>query len=140
MLLAILTLSACSPTLEGQPTDAPCPGLDCIDTLTLRAMDSAGAVVPVRGTIGDEDGANTQTFDCTSSATESGAAQCRSDGSADLYAYGRTLRVNIDTADGALGFHGTLSPAWEAPWDSEECGHYCYLATLDVALAPNPVE
>ncbi len=139
MLLTILTLTACSPTLGGETGDAPCPGLDCIDTLTLRAIGPEGAVTPVRGSVGDDAGEATRAFDCTPGAAEAGDATCRSDGAIELILYGRTLRVNIDTADGVLGYHGSMSPAWDAPWDSEACGHYCYVASLDVALTPNPL-
>ena len=141
MLLFPFALIACAPTAAIDTTEsAPCPGMDCIDTLTLRAIEPGGTVTPVRGTYGDDAGEATRAFDCTAGAADAGEALCRSDGSIDLFVYGRTLRVNVDTADGALGFHGAVSPEWDAPWDSEACGHYCYLATLDVALTPNPVE
>jgi hypothetical protein len=29
---------------------------------------------------------------------------------------------------------GTIVPSWDAPYDSEECGHSCYLAEESVTL------
>ncbi len=128
-MLALLLLACSEPALD----TTACPGLDCVDSITLRAMDPAGVVLAVRGSIGEE-ATTAVTFDCTTTPSGEG---CNSDGSVTVYVYARTVQVNVDNASGTLGYHGELDPMWDAPYDSEACGHYCYESDVDVVLAAN---
>jgi hypothetical protein len=134
-MLFLLTLAAaCStPSLDSGPA---CPGLDCVDTLTLTVLNPDGSPADrFSGSASGPDGVEVA-FACDDSASADADPRCRGEGRVELLLYGASVQVHVDQGDDAPSFDGAVEPAWEAPYDSEECGHYCYLAEASVTLVP----
>ena len=128
MTLIALVACATTDTKDGDPVGEPCPGLDCQDALTLTVTDPDTA--PVTAFHGWLDAGQGQvTFDCT---TQGGCA----DGVLTLHEFALTLGLRIEDDEMTLAWEGELTPPWEAPYDTEECGHYCWMVDVAVALEP----
>jgi hypothetical protein len=133
-LYVLVNALACSsaPTAS----DPACPGLDCVDSLTLTVLDPSGAPAERFGgwaAVGD--GARIS-FVCGDTPLTDPGARCRDEGRVELNLYGDVVDVYVDQGDDAPNFQGSIAPTWEAPYDSEECGHYCYLSEVSVTLDP----
>ncbi len=131
----IPVLVAC--TLGDKDSGVPveCPGLDCRDELTLTILSPDGS--PSDGFTGNatiEGGA--ASFSCFGSASTQERAACGEDGVLRLYLYATTVYLGVAEGDDAPYWSGELTPSWTAPYDSDECGHYCYLAEERITLLP----
>lgn len=133
MIAALLLLSACTST-PPDDSGAECPMLDCRDTLSVTVLAVDGAPSDAFNYRATADGVSISGT-CTEPASQPDAT-CLGDGRVDLYLYGATVELGVDEGDDAPYWSGTLTPAWEAPYDSEQCGHYCYLAEETVQLEP----
>ena len=139
----LASLLACSPDKpddsspgSGDTGDA-CPMLDCRDTLTLTVLGVNGApsdwfTFNVTATVSTE----TSSGSCGSEPHSQEGATCYGDGRVDVYLYGESVELFVAEGDDAPYWFGTLTPTWTAPYDSDECGHYCYLAEETVQLLP----
>jgi hypothetical protein len=135
MLLSLL-LTALGCSGPGSDTASPCPGLDCVDSLTLTVLNPDGtAAERFGGWAAGADGAQVR-FACGDTPLTDPGARCLGDGRVEVLLYGETVEVYVDQGDDAPYFTGTVTPVWEAPYDSEECGHYCYLSEASVTLDP----
>ncbi len=115
----------------------PCPMLDCRDTLSLSVLGVDGSpATSFEFRIQPPDGASLISGTCGGDPVSNPDATCYGDGRVDVYTYGETLEVAVSEGDDAPYWSGILTPAWTAPYDSEACGHYCYLAAETVQLVP----
>jgi len=131
----LLAAGACSSGDTDSSVTTPCPGLDCRDQLTLRVQDEAGVAV-TRFTATWDDGAGyAGTLDCANGNDGDGSAYCV-DGTLNLFFYGPSIAVEVVDAACELGVSTTIEPGSTAPYDSEACGHYCYIADEPLVLAP----
>ena len=132
-------LTACAIDEDApKPADSGtvCPGMACPDELTLSVISPDGnASTRFAGWARLTDGTETN-FSCGSEVESFDDGRCLGDGRVALYLYGETIELWVDEGDDAPWFSGTISPAWDAPWDSDECGHYCYIAAESVTLLP----
>ena len=134
-MTSLLLLLACAGSGSGTDTMSACPGLDCQDAITLSVYDPGGTPTTwFEGNLLTE-AAEEIEFSCgwTSSSFEGGV--CEGEGRVTLYTYTPTLTGWMDAgaADGP-SWSGTITPDWTAPYDSEACGHYCYLSEEDVTM------
>jgi hypothetical protein len=139
MRLSLALLMGC-PLSEkddtGSDTIPPtCPELDCRDMLTLTVLDVSGSPSDgFSGTLTPPD-ASPISFQCWGESSFEGG-MCLGSGQVVLFAYAESFSLWIDEGDDAPYFTGTLTPSWQAPYDSEECGHYCWIAEESVQLEP----
>jgi hypothetical protein len=122
------------------PADAsgttPCPGMDCPDELTLTVLRPDGTPsTRFSGWVRSADGAELS-FDCLDGADVEGGSTCAAGGRVRLELYSEALDVSVTEGPDQPSFTGTVTPAWDAPHDSEACGHYCYVGTYAVTLEP----
>ena len=135
MIFSFFLLGCPSPGADTSQVNT-CPGLDCADALTLTVLDPDGAAaVQFSGHVTRTDG-TLLSFSCGDAPVTDDGAVCLGSGQVQLMVYGEVLDVYIDQGDDAPFFSGTITPAWDAPYDSEECGHYCYIAEESVSLVP----
>jgi hypothetical protein len=113
---------------------ADCPMLDCRDALTLVVLDPDGT--PADRSFGGwvEAGGVRTTFSCFGGEPFDGGF-CNAN-MVTLYVYASTFDVYVDQGDDAPYWSGDVTPVWDAPYDSPECGHYCWLAEDTVQLDP----
>lgn len=134
-MLLVLFL-ACAGSGADSDTMTACPGLDCRDAVTLTVLDPAGS--PMTWFEGNflTGAADEIEFSCgwTSSSFDGGV--CEGQGVVTLFTYTPTLSGWLDGGDDAPSWAGTITPEWTAPYDSEDCGHYCYLAQQEITLDP----
>jgi hypothetical protein len=136
MLRSLLLVNALACGGAPRMSGPECPGLDCIDSLTLTVLDPSGARVErFGGWASVADGAEIA-FSCGDTPVTDAGARCLGEGRVELVLYGDTVTLHVDQGDGGATFDGSVEPVWEAPYDSEECGHYCYLSEATVTLAP----
>lgn len=116
-------------------TGDTCPGLDCRDSLTVTFLDPSGT--PTGSFFGDAqvDGVGVATFNCNDASSTFEGGLCLGEGRLELWVYAAVVSFAVFTGDDAPEFRGDVTPAWTAPYDSEECGHYCYIAEETAQLA-----
>lgn len=144
-MLSLILLSACvivvpkqheaPPETGGSPQ--PCAEMDCQDALTLRVLDTDG--MPLSAFTGalQADGGDPVHFSCDATPAAFSGGICGGDGTVTLFSYGSTYTGEIDIGiDDGPYWAGEFTPAWTAPYDSPECGHYCYIADESVQLVP----
>lgn len=139
MSLALLLLAACVGGGGDSAGTAPCPALDCRDALTLRLVDETGAPVTAFVATWDDGAGFAGELDCASGTGGSGSAYCV-DGTLTLFFYGPTVQVEVVDAACTHAVSTTVEAAWEAPYDSEDCGHYCWIGDETLTLEPVDLE
>lgn len=123
----LLLFAACEPE-DGLDLGDACPGLDCRDQLTLSFTNALGEPTSDFELTLYESRSIVGTLSCPSNTGDLPNATCL-EGGAALYVYAESVEILVsDTLVSGAGYAGFITPAWEAPYDSEECGHYCYLA------------
>ena len=132
---ALIAAFACTCAEDSAPLDqTQCPGLDCRDAISLFMLDPAGApALSFSGTVTVADSAPIA-FTCTGTQSWFDEGICNEDGSVTFWLYGETLTVSVAEGEDAPYFSGDITPTWTAPYDSDECGHYCYIAQESVQL------
>lgn len=135
--LALLAAIACT---GGDDSDSnpvtECPGLDCRDAISIFVLGVDGSpALSFAGTVTPPDSEPID-FTCTGTQSWFDEGICNEDGSVTLWVYAESLGVNLAIGEDAPYFSGDIAPAWTAPYDSEECGHYCYIALETVQLEP----
>lgn len=121
---------------SGTAVGDSCPQLDCRDRLTLTVLDPDGDPADTYSGSVTTPQLDEVVFSCPSDADSFPGGYCDDDGEVATYIYGLTVEVNVSAGDDAPSFSGELTPVWEAPYDSPECGHYCYMAEETVQLVP----
>ncbi len=137
----LILLLACDLKLGGDSNPVtgtePCPMLDCRDTLSLTVLRVDGSpALDFEYRVQPPDGGALVSGSCNAEGASSADALCYGDGRVDVFVYGETLEVSVSEGDDAPYWSGTLTPVWTAPYDSEACGHYCYLTSETVQLVP----
>lgn len=140
-----LLMAACILVLPGKDGAPPpvddsgptaCVELDCRDTLTLNIVSTTGRPSGwFAGTLSPPD-ASPVSFVCGAEASTFDGGVCNGDGSVSLWVYAESFSLSVDEGDDAAYYYGAVTPAWTAPYDSEACGHYCYVAEETVELVP----
>lgn len=133
----LFLLLACVPPASVNDDSAPdpCPMLDCRDTLSLTVLGVDGGP-SLWFSYNVDAGGTTLSGICGASPDTQPDAICYGDGRVDLHVYSESLDVLVAEGDDAPYWSGTLTPSWTAPYDSEECGHYCYIADETIQLLP----
>lgn len=75
-------------------------------------------------------------FSCGWTSSTFADGTCEGQGVVTLHTYTPSLSGWLDGGDDAPSWSGTITPEWTAPYDSEACGHYCYLAEEEITLDP----
>ena len=134
-LASLLTALACTGTDDSAPIDqTQCAELDCRDAISIFVLDVDGSpALSFSGTVTLAD-ATPIDFACSGTQSWFDEGICNEDGSVTLWVYGETLTVSLAKGEDAHYFSGDSAPAWTAPYDSQECGHYCYIAQETVQL------
>ena len=134
----ILFLLACgSPGDSGADSGGDlCPMLDCRDALSLTILSPDGEPSAWFDVSAYVDGVAVGSWMCGSTGESFEGATCYGDGRVDLYLYAEVLEIHASEGADAPSWSGSLSPAWTAPYDSEACGHYCWLADETIELEP----
>jgi len=117
-------------------TAEPCPGMDCPDELTLQIRSPDGSPSDAFGGWAELQDGTRSSFACGDTVEAFDGGRCLGDGSVALNLHGSTVMVWVDEGDDGPWFSGELTPTWDAPWDSEACGHYCYIAEETITLEP----
>ena len=113
-----------------------CPELDCRDQLTLTVLGVDGSPSGfLEGALSPPD-ASPIPFWCGAELRDFEGGQCLGGGQVGLWVYGERFGLWVDEGDDAPWWSGTLAPTWDAPYDSPECGHYCWRAAETVTLLP----
>lgn len=134
LLLAAL---GCPAGEDSAPIDVTqCAELDCRDAISIFVLAVDGSpALSFAGTVTPPE-AEPIAFTCTGTQSWFDEGICNEDGSVTLWVYGESLTVSVAIGDDAPYFSGDIAPTWTAPYDSEECGHYCYIAQEIVVLLP----
>lgn len=143
--MLILPLLACLHPDSGIPLDSTdttdsgtdaCPGLDCRDQLDLLVLGVDGSPSDgFGGTLSWTD-ADPVAFNCWDDTSAFDGGMCLGDGGVRFWTYAASYALSVFEGDDAPWWAGTLTPSWTAPYDSEECGHYCWMAEEVVQLEP----
>lgn len=133
MIAVLLLLLACTSSPPDDSSGA-CPMLDCRDTLSVTVLAVDGSPSDAFNYRANADGVAIS-GSCNGPASQADA-NCLGDGRVELYLYGTSVELAVDEGDDAPYWSGTLTPTWAAPYDSDACGHYCYLAEETVQLEP----
>lgn len=113
-----------------------CPQLDCRDRLTLVVLDPDGSPADsYSGTVSTPQ-LDAVEFSCPSEADSFPGGYCDDGGEVATYIYGLTVEVSVSAGIDAPSFTGEITPVWTAPYDSPDCGHYCYMAEETIQLEP----
>lgn len=136
MLLLLACRASPDPSAEtGDSADA-CVQIDCRDALTLEVLGvDGGPSEGFGGQLTDAEGLGIQ-FSCWTQDESFEGGYCRGEGRVELWTHSASYQADLYEGDDAPWFSGRLEPSWTAPYDSEECGHYCWLAEETVQLEP----
>lgn len=127
---------ACKVDSSDRESAEPCAGLACPDEITLRILSPDGRPSVAFGGWAEVPDGTAVSFTCGSTPEAFDGGRCLGDGAVALNLYGSPVTVWVDEGDDAPWFSGQVSPAWDAPWDSETCEHYCYIAEETITLEP----
>lgn len=131
--MALLLLLACQPDLDGA---SDCPGLDCRDELTLQVFSPDGSPsTSFAGALTPPD-ADPIALACHAPGDSFDGGYCDGDGKVRIWTYAESYALTVYEGMDAPYWSGTITPAWTAPYDSDECGHYCWIAEEAVLLEP----
>lgn len=140
VVFLISSLLACKTTDGNANSDTSlgdqCPQLDCRDRLTLLVLNPDGSPADsFSGTVTTPQ-LDAVEFSCPSEADSFPGGYCDDVGEVATYVYGLTVEASVSAGLDAPSFNGELTPVWTAPYDSPDCGHYCYLAEETIQLVP----
>lgn len=113
-----------------------CLGMECRDAMTLTVLgvngepeqSFSGTATPAQG--------EAVSFVCEGGTGSGLGYSCQADGVVQLYVYADVVTVYVSQGPDGASWSGDLRPEWDAPYDSEQCGHYCYLTDASVTLEP----
>ena len=113
---------------------AACPMLDCQDALTVTVLNDGGTPESsFSGTATPSEG-DPVAFSCDAGVGSGAGFHCLSGGQVELNVHGETVELSVSEGPDGASWSGTLTPEWDSPYDSPECGHYCDLAEETVEL------